>query len=94
MSVGDNVSAASNTTITIRCPVSGVPTPSVTWTKDGVGIVLGAGYSVTNNVLVIEQAAVEDSARYTCIARSVTGTDSASSRVQILGQCQNEDPWL
>ena len=90
MSIGDNVTAASNTTITIRCPVSGVPTPSVTWTKDGVEIALGAGYSVTsNNVLVIEQAAVEDSARYTCTARSVTGTDSASSRVQILGQCQN-----
>ncbi|KAL9986930.1 hypothetical protein ACROYT_G001147 [Oculina patagonica] len=34
MNVGDNVTAASNTTITIRCPVSGVPTPSVTWLKD------------------------------------------------------------
>ena len=95
MKIGDNVTAASNTTITIRCPVSGVPTPSVTWTKDGVEIALGGDYSVTsNNALVIEQATAEDSARYTCSVRSVTGTDSASSRVQIVGQYQNEDPFI
>lgn len=29
MDIGDNVTAASNTSITIRCPVSGTPTPVV-----------------------------------------------------------------
>lgn len=91
MNIGDNMTAASNTTITIRCPVSGVPTPFVTWTKNGVEITPGDGFSVTsNNTLVIEQADVEDSAKYTCSVTSLTGTDKASSKVQIVGQCQSK----
>ena len=57
MNVGDNVTAASNTTITIRCPVSGVPTPSVTWHKDRVQIEFEQDritFIPDNNSLVIE----------------------------------------
>lgn len=91
MNIGDNVTAASNTTITIRCSVSGVPTPFVTWAKNGVEITPGDGFSViSNNALVIEQADVEDSAEYTCSVTSVTGTDKASSKVKIVGQCQSK----
>ena len=87
MNIGDNVTAASNTTITIRCPVSGVPTPSVTWTKDGAEIIPGDGFSITReNSLVIEQAAAEDSAKYICSVQGFTGTDSESSTVKIVGE--------
>ena len=86
MNIGDNVTAASNSTITIRCPVSGVPTPSVTWTKDGVQIVPGNELSLTDdNSLVIEGADVEDSANYTCSVQSKFGKDDISSIVEIEG---------
>ena len=86
MNVGDNVTAASNTTITIRCPVSGVPTPTVTWEKNGVGITPGDDVMITSdNTLVIEGATSQDSAQYTCRVRGLTGTDSASSTVKIIG---------
>jgi len=89
MNIGDNVTAASNTTITIRCPVSGVPTPSVNWKKDGDEITSGVEYLVTSdNSLVIEGAVADDSGEYTCSVKSVSGSDSGSSSVKISGQFQ------
>ena len=87
MNIGDNVTAASNTTVTIRCPVSGVPIPSVTWTKDGKQLNSGDNAAITSdNSLVITQADAEDSAEYTCNVQGLTGSDTASSVVQILGE--------
>ena len=86
MNIGDNVTAAFNTTITIRCPVSGVPTPTVSWNKDGVKISVAMQYSVTrDNSLVIRGSASDDSAEYTCAVDSVSGSASASSVVKIIG---------
>ena len=87
MNIGDNVTAASNTTITIRCPVSGVPTPSVIWTKDGKEIVEGEKHSVTNGyMLVIKGAEPKDGAEYSCTVKSEFGKESLSSIVRIKGQ--------
>jgi len=87
MNIGDNVTAASNTTITIRCPVSGVPTPSVTWHKDGVQMFEEdrVTFIADNNSLVIELATVVDSAKYTCRVQSVFGMDEVSSQVNLIG---------
>ena len=86
MNIGDNVTAASNTTITIRCPVRGVPTPSVTWTKDGVEIISGDEFVITNNnSLVIKGAGIKYNAKYTCLVQSEFGKDDFSSIVQIKG---------
>ena len=87
MTIGDNVTALTNTSITIQCPTSGVPTPTVTWTKDGQDIPDGEKYSVRgDNSLLISGADVEDDARYTCTADSVAGQDSASTEVEIVGK--------
>jgi len=88
MSIGDNVTAASDTNITISCPVSGVPTPVVTWTKDGVPIVDGGRIIFAeNNTLVMEHVELDDSAKYTCSAQNLFGKDEASSIVRIIGLC-------
>ena len=85
MNVGDNVTAASNTTITIRCPVSGVPTPAVTWAKNGVHIIEDdTFFSEDDNSLIIKRTEVEDSAKYTCTAESEFGKDEAFSTVRII----------
>ena len=86
MNIGDNVTAASNTTITIRCPVSGVPTPAVTWQKDGVQVIEGEKFFMTDdNSLVINNAEIEHSAKYSCIAQNEFGKDEASSTATIIG---------
>ena len=85
--IGDNVTALTNTSITIQCPTSGVPTPTVTWTKDGEEILNDGRYRIQDDgALLIIEALEEDSARYTCIADSVIGKDSASSMVKIVGE--------
>ena len=87
LTIGDNVTALTNTSITIQCPTSGVPTPTVTWTKDGQNIPSGGRYTVQDDgSLVIREADEEDNARYTCTADSVAGKDSASSMVQVVGR--------
>ena len=87
LSIGDDVTALTNTNITIQCPASGVPTPTVTWTKDGDQVPGDGRYAVQDDdSLLISEAVEEDSARYTCIADSVIGKDSASSKVQIVGK--------
>ena len=85
MNIGDNVTAAANTTITIKCPVSGVPTPSVTWMKDGVPLAGGERvYFKADNSLVIK--GVITSAKYSCSVQSVAGTSSLMSLVKVLGE--------
>ena len=87
MNIGDNVTAASNTIITIQCPVSGIPTPSVIWTKGGVEIIPGDEFTITDaKSLVIEGAGVENSAEYTCSAENNFGRDDVSSTIRIKGE--------
>lgn len=86
MNIGDNVTAASNTTITIRCPVSGVPNPSVSWKMDDIQITEGDRFSITDDsTLIIKRPGVEDSAKYTCSVENKFGKDYISSLVNILG---------
>ena len=87
LNVGDNVTALTNTSITIQCHTSGVPTPTVTWTKDGQEILHGGRYTVLDDgSLLIRESNEEDTGRYTCTADSVAGKDGASSMVQIAGR--------
>lgn len=82
------MTAAANATITIRCPVSGTPTPTVTWQRDGVNIIGDDLISIADdNSLIMKQPIVQDSATYTCSAESEFGKDEVSSRVRIIGLC-------
>lgn len=88
ITIGDNVTALANTNITIQCQASGAPKPSVTWSKDNKKLSSGDRYTVQvdGSLLLIIGTRIEDSARYTCTAESVAGTDSASSKVQVVGE--------
>ena len=81
------MTALTNTSITIQCPTTGVPKPSVTWTKDGQEIPTGGRYRVQDDgSLMIYEAGEEDNARYTCTADSAVGEDSSTSMVKIVGK--------
>ena len=87
LDIGDNVTALTNTSITIQCPTSGVPTPTVTWTKDGVQIPNDGRYTIQDDgSLLVNEAGEGDSARYTCTTANVAGKGSASSTVKIVGK--------
>ena len=81
------MTAVINTSVTIRCNASGVPIPTVTWTKDGKKIEKGDRYSIQDDSsLLIKDSNKEDTARYRCTVESVAGKESASSTVQIIGK--------
>ena len=85
--VGDNVTALSNTSITIECPNSGIPKPTVTWTKEGVEVVSDEKFTIeADGSLVINGVDGKDNARFTCTANSSAGRDRASSTLQIIGK--------
>lgn len=87
LTIGDNVTALTNTSVTIQCPTSGVPTPTVTWTKDGQEVTSSDRYEVQeDDSLLINEADQEDNARYMCTADNVAGKDSASSTVKVVGE--------
>ena len=87
LTVGDNVTALTNTSVTIQCHASGIPKPAVTWTKDDQIISTGDRYTVPNDgSLLIDGASGDDKAQYKCTAINVAGKDSVSSSVYIVGK--------
>ena len=93
LTIGDNATALTNTSITIQCPTSGVPKPTVTWTKDGQELQSVSRYIVQDDSsLLITGADKVDNARYTCTAESLVGKDGASSILVVVGKCRREEP--
>ena len=87
LNIGDELTALTKTNVTIECPTSGVPRPTITWTKDGRILRDDGRYTTQlDGSLMIDEATMQDSARYTCNADSINGQDSASSTVQIVGE--------
>ena len=87
INIGDSVTSLSETALKIQCPVSGVPPPKVTWTKDGQLIASGEGVTVNENgTLSVSRTTPGDSGRYMCTASNVGGKDSVTSDVITVGK--------
>jgi hemicentin len=87
MTIGDNITALTNTPISIDCPASGIPKPTITWRKDDQELSSGNEYLIHDNgTLVIERASAEDKGRYKCIATNINGEKSATSTVNVVGK--------
>ena len=85
--VGTNVTALTETKITIQCLTSGEPKPNVTWSKDGQKITEGSKYAVQKDgSLLIREAGKQDSGLYTCTSENIVGNDSASTVIQVVGK--------
>ncbi|XP_048583436.1 hemicentin-2 isoform X2 [Nematostella vectensis] len=84
--IGDNITALTDTLVTLHCPVTGVPAPTITWSRNGQEMPAnGDGYLVTNNgSLILEKVSSSDIGRYTCTARNAFGKDNANSTVNVM----------
>ncbi|XP_021098568.1 hemicentin-1 [Heterocephalus glaber] len=74
-----------NKSIILECLAEGVPTPRITWRKDGA--VLAGNHArhiiLENGFLHIRSVRVADSGRYLCMATSAAGTDRRRIDVQV-----------
>lgn len=67
--------------MSISCDVTGFPTPSVEWSKDGV--LLGA----EGSILSLSSVDVDDTGLYTCTATSSLGSsDTQSTNLTVIGK--------
>ncbi|XP_066291277.1 WAP, Kazal, immunoglobulin, Kunitz and NTR domain-containing protein 1-like [Branchiostoma lanceolatum] len=76
--------------ITLECLVSGVPTPTIFWQKQGDTNILGPGNSFHHfevsekGTLTISYIQVEDEGNYTCMAVNVAGDISVEFPVKVI----------
>ncbi|MBN3302329.1 HMCN1 protein, partial [Amia calva] len=72
-------------TIDIPCIAQGVPTPAISWLKDGSALLIdGVQYSSSpEGTLTIGEVALEDDGVYTCVASNVAGRDEADVQLQV-----------
>jgi len=68
-------------TVELSCNVSGWPTPSVSWTKNGEDMVPSSRVSIDGHRVVMTQATVMDSGIYQCWAENIVGLVSLTARV-------------
>ncbi|CAK8691082.1 unnamed protein product [Clavelina lepadiformis] len=72
-----------DTRTTLRCSANGIPKPAIKWTKDGREIVTGKLYEVTDEGLVIFNAARSNTGKYLCTARNSAGRSNGEINLDV-----------
>ncbi|EYB86274.1 hypothetical protein Y032_0282g1279 [Ancylostoma ceylanicum] len=73
--------------IYLECPVSGIPQPTVSWTKDGNPVDVSDSrivFAQNNQTFGIEGVRASDQARYTCIASNKGGSVEQDFNLEVL----------
>ncbi|XP_036128071.1 hemicentin-1 [Molossus molossus] len=80
-----NVSVLISQALELLCQSDAIPSPTLTWLKDGRPLLKKPGLRVSANgsVLTIEDAQVQDTGRYTCEATNVAGKTEKNYNVNI-----------
>ena len=80
VTVGGMVTTLDGNRVSLRCAVSGIPTPDITWTKDGLEVQTGGEY------YVMESVGRNDSGNFTCSANSLAGNAFVQTKLSVLGE--------
>ncbi|KAM7388095.1 hypothetical protein PAMP_024296 [Pampus punctatissimus] len=79
------VSVVVNNVLELQCEASGIPTPSLTWLKDGRPLPQTDSLRLLQGgeVLRVASAQLEDTGRYSCLANSPAGDDDKEFLVRV-----------
>uniref|UniRef100_A0A8C6YM76 Hemicentin 1 n=1 Tax=Nothoprocta perdicaria TaxID=30464 RepID=A0A8C6YM76_NOTPE len=70
--------------VTLQCIANGIPSPSITWLKDGQPVNTARGnIRSSGRVLQVVKALLEDAGRYTCVATNAAGEAQQHVRLHV-----------
>ncbi|XP_022603168.1 hemicentin-1 [Seriola dumerili] len=83
--VPEEVSVVVNNVLELQCEASGIPTPSLTWLKDGRPLPQTDSLRLLRGgeMLRVASAQLEDTGRYSCLANSPAGDDDKEFQVRV-----------
>ncbi|KAG7465088.1 hypothetical protein MATL_G00172480 [Megalops atlanticus] len=77
----------SSSTLTLPCPAQGVPSPNITWYKNGHTVLEGPGITLTDDgLLTIERVKKDDEGLYECQAINDVGSRKTSAFITVVGE--------
>uniref|UniRef100_A0A3P9M5Z2 Hemicentin 1 n=1 Tax=Oryzias latipes TaxID=8090 RepID=A0A3P9M5Z2_ORYLA len=77
------VSVLVNNVLELECEASGIPTPFLTWLKDGRPLPQTDSLRLLRGGEVLRMASAQDTGRYSCLANSPAGDDDKEFLVQV-----------
>ena len=74
--------------VTLDCPATGLPFPTITWLQDGEPLPDSPRFRVlrSGRQLAISDTIPSDSKRYTCVANNVAGESKKDFILKVLGK--------
>lgn len=81
--------------VKLKCQVTGVPEPTVTWFKDGVELregSLGGESRLTRHYLQLLELRPQDAGTYTCAAANQFGAAAANWTLRVIDQARPREP--
>ena len=77
--VGGNILTVVSSSIELTCSAQGTPPPEISWKRGEVEVAKGRRFT-------IRKVKEVDSGNYTCVASSIAGQDSRTTRLLVKGE--------
>ena len=81
ITIGEKLTVLDKSNVSIECMGKGMPSPSLSWSKDGLKL-----ESAQSNVLHLSRVSLEDAGLYACTMENFLGSDSQSVVLSVKGK--------
>lgn len=81
ITIGEKLTVLDKSNVSIECLGNGIPSPSLSWSKDGLKL-----ESAQSNVIHLSRVSLEDAGLYTCSMENFLGSDSQSVVLSVKGK--------
>ena len=79
ITIGEKLTVLDKSNVSIECLGNGIPSPSLSWSKDGLKL-------ESTNVIHLSRVSLEDAGLYTCSMENFLGSDSQSVVLSVKGK--------